>query len=139
MKNSTLSRRSQTVSTVKQVAGDDLCGLLAQERPPCCARRPWGRVEPVAVECGADRGCCNAHAEALEFSLDALVAPAGVLLSQADDQLLEVLVECGAAWSTMRVGPGAGDQTAMPAQQRLRPDEEARPARSRQHATDGSK
>jgi hypothetical protein len=37
----------------------------------------------------------------------------------------------------MRVGPGAGDQTAMPAQQRVRPDEEARPARSRQHATDG--
>jgi hypothetical protein len=76
-------------------------------------------------------------AEALEFSLDALVAPAGVLLGQADDQLLHVLVECGAAWSTMRVGPGAGDQTAMPAQQRVRPDEEARPARSRQHATDG--
>ena len=79
----------------------------------------------------------NAHAKALEFSLDALVAPAGIFLGQADDQLLQVLVECGAAWSTMRVGPGAGDQTAMPAQQRVRPDEEARPARSRQHATDG--
>jgi hypothetical protein len=29
MKNSTYSRRSQTVSTVKQVAGDDPGGLLA--------------------------------------------------------------------------------------------------------------
>jgi hypothetical protein len=59
-------------------------------------------------------------------------APSGLAVT-----LLHVLVECGAAWSTMRVGPGAGDQTAMPAQQRVRPDEEARPARSRQHATDG--
>jgi hypothetical protein len=29
MKNSTYSRRSQVVSTVKKVAGDDLGGLLA--------------------------------------------------------------------------------------------------------------
>jgi hypothetical protein len=34
----------------EEVAGDDFCGLLAQERPPCCARRPRGRVEPAAVE-----------------------------------------------------------------------------------------
>jgi hypothetical protein len=34
MKHSTSSRPSHTVSTVKQVAGDDPSGLLAQERPP---------------------------------------------------------------------------------------------------------
>jgi hypothetical protein len=44
------------VSTVKQVAGDDPGGLLSQERAPGGARPPWGRVEPVAAQCGADRG-----------------------------------------------------------------------------------
>jgi hypothetical protein len=35
------------------------------------------------------------------------------------------------------VGPGAGDQPPVPAQQRLRPNEEARPAGPGQHAADG--
>jgi hypothetical protein len=61
----------------EEVAGDDLCGLLAKGRAPGCARRPRGRVEPAAAECGADRGCGDALAEELEFSLDALVAQRG--------------------------------------------------------------
>jgi hypothetical protein len=48
MKNSTSSRRSQMVSTVKQVAGDDPGGLLAQERPPGRIRPQWRGVQPHA-------------------------------------------------------------------------------------------
>jgi hypothetical protein len=44
------------VSTVKQVAGDDPGGVLGQERPPRGGRAPRGRVEPVAVQGGADGG-----------------------------------------------------------------------------------
>jgi hypothetical protein len=49
MKNNMHSRRSQTVSTVKQVAGEDPSSLLAQERPPRRRGPPRSRVEPVAA------------------------------------------------------------------------------------------
>jgi hypothetical protein len=60
-------------------------------------------------------------------SSDALVVPAGILRGQADDQLLDVLVQ---RWSSglVRVAPGTGDEASVPVQQRLRPDEETRPA-----------
>ena len=69
--------------------------------------------------------------------MDALVAPAGVLPLQADDQLLDLLVERRPPRSTTRVGPCAGDQAAVPAQQGLGPDQEARPASAGQGAADG--
>jgi hypothetical protein len=50
MKNSTYSRHSETVSTVKQVARNDPGGLLAEDRPPrrgCSARRG---VQPVTAK-----------------------------------------------------------------------------------------
>jgi hypothetical protein len=61
MKNSTYSRRSELVSTVKKVAGDDPGGLLAQERPPRrgCATRDG--IESMTAEGGADRGCRDLH------------------------------------------------------------------------------
>jgi hypothetical protein len=72
-----------------------------------------------------------------QFSLDALVAPAGILLGEADDQLLDVLVERGSPCSTIWVGPGARDEAAVPAQQGLRLDQETGPAGSGQDAADG--
>jgi hypothetical protein len=136
MKNSTYSRRSHTVSMVKQVAGDDPGGLLAQERPPGAVGSPWCRVEPMAAKRGTDRGRRDASPEVLQFALDALVAPGGVLSGQADDQLLGLLVQRWPARPAVRVGPGAGDQPPVPAQQRLRLHEEARPAGPGQHAAD---
>jgi hypothetical protein len=49
MKNSTYSRRSQTVSTVKQVARHHPSGLLAQEPPPGGGRASRRRIQPVAA------------------------------------------------------------------------------------------
>jgi|SRR5215218_3505351 len=89
------------VSTVKQVAGDDAGGLLAQECSPRGGGPPWGRVQPVAVERGTDRGGRDLRAESKELALDALVAPARVLLGQADDQLLDVGIQLRPARCTM--------------------------------------
>jgi hypothetical protein len=108
MKNSTCSRRSQTVSTVKQVARDDPGGLLAQERPPRPGDPPRRRVQPVAAQRHADRSCRDPNPEVLELSLDALVAPAGIVPGQADDQLLHLLIQRWPA-DPLRVGPRAGD------------------------------
>jgi hypothetical protein len=88
MKNSTYSRRSQTVSTVKQVAGDHPGGLLAQEGPPRRGCPPWCWIDPVAVQRGADRGGRDPRAQPKQLALDALVAPAWVLPGQTHDQRL---------------------------------------------------
>jgi hypothetical protein len=111
----------------EEVAGHDSGCLLAQECSPGRGHRPGCGIQSMTAEGGADRGCRDLHPEAQQFSLDALVAPAGMLLGQADDQLLDVVVQrwpAGLVW----VGPGASDQASVPAQQHLRPDEETRPA-----------
>ena len=124
------------VSTVKQVAGDDAGGLLAHECSSGGGGPPWGRVQPVAVERGTDRDGRDLHAESKELALDALVAPARVLLGQADDQLLDVGIQLRPARCTMGIGPGPGDQPPMPAQQRRWRDEAAGPAGWGQDAAD---
>src|SRR4029450_104176 len=108
----------------EEVAGEDPGGLLTQKRPPGRTRAPRGRVEAVAAQRFADRGGRDLYAEVEQLTLDPLVAPGGVLGGQTDDQLLDLRVERGTPASTMRVGPGAGDQPAVPAQQRLRLDQE---------------
>ncbi len=113
-------------------------GLLAQERPPGCGRPARGGIQPMTAKGVADRRCRDPHAKAQELALDPLVAPAGVLPSQAEDQLLYRVVEWWSPYSSMRVGPGASDQPPVPAQQGLRLDEKAGPARPRQYAADGS-
>jgi hypothetical protein len=68
---------------------------------------------------GADRGRRDAHAEPEQLPLDALVAPARVLAGQPNDQLLQLLVELRSPCCVVWVGPGARDEAAVPAQQRL--------------------
>jgi hypothetical protein len=62
----------------------------------------------VAAKGAADRRCRDLHAQAQQFALDALVAQAGILSGQADDELLDVLGEWWSPCTTVRVGPGAG-------------------------------
>jgi len=112
----------------EEVARDDACGLLAQERAPGGGRPPWRGIQPVTTKGGADRGRGDLDAKPQELALDALLAPVGVLLGEADDQLLHVLVERRPSWSVTRVGPRADDQPPVPAQQRLWGDQEAGPA-----------
>src|SRR4029450_8119497 len=75
----------------EEVARDDPGGLSAQERPPRGACPAWSRPEPVAAQRGSDRGGRNPNLQAQQLTLDPLVAPAGILYGEADDQLLQVL------------------------------------------------
>jgi hypothetical protein len=125
------------VSMVKQVAGEDRGGLLAQECPPGGGCRPRCRIGPVAAQRRADRGCRVLHAHPKQLALDRLVAPARIFPGQMHDQRLHLLIQRRSPWSA-RIGPGAGDQATVPAQQRLRLDKEAGPARSGQDAADRS-
>jgi hypothetical protein len=124
------------VSTVKQVAGEDSGGLLAQERLPRRARPPWRGVQTVAAQGCADRGRGDLHAKPKQLTLDALVAPAGILPGQADNQLLRILIEQWTPGSTTGIGPCTGDQAAVPAQEGLGLDDEAGPAGPGQRAAD---
>jgi hypothetical protein len=69
-------------------------------------------------------------------TLRTLRAPARVLPGQPEDQLLYLMAYRRSSWSTTWVGPPTCHEVPVPAQQRLRPDEEARPAGSGQHAAD---
>ena len=104
--------------------------------PPAGGRVPRGGIQTVTAQYRADRGGRDLDAEALEFALDALVAPGGVLPRQADNQLLHLLIQRWPAGLAVRVDPGAREEPSVPAQQRLRPDEEARPASSGQGTAD---
>src|SRR5262245_23807747 len=75
----------------------------------------------MTTQRGADRSCRDLHAKPEQLTLDPLVAPAGILGRQADNQLLQLLVERPTSASAMRVGPRARDQTAVPAKQRRTP------------------
>jgi hypothetical protein len=94
-------------------------------------------MKSMTAQDEADRRCRDPHPHAQQLALDALVAPTGILLGEADDQLLEVLVERGSPRATTGVGPGARDEAAVPAQQGLWLDQEAGPAGSGQDAADG--
>jgi hypothetical protein len=100
----------------EEVAGHDPGGLLAQERPPGAVCTSWRRVEPVAAKRGTDRGGRDPNSQVQQLSLDPLIAPPGVLLCETDDQLLHLLVQRWPAGLAVRVGPGTGDQSSVPAQ-----------------------
>ena len=108
MKNSTYSRHSHTVSTVKK----------SQATIPAACRRRNAR-QVVVVRRGAGSSPCRRSIVRIvvaetetpscwKFALDRLVAPARVLPGQADDQLLDVLVQPWSAGLVVRVGPCAG-------------------------------
>jgi hypothetical protein len=82
IKNTTYRRRSQTVSTVEEVAGDDPGGLLSEERLPCRGHPSRGRIDPMTSKRCTDGGCRDSHAKPLEFALDALIAQRGFSLAR---------------------------------------------------------
>jgi len=67
----------------------------------------------------AYRGCGDAVAGSLQLADNALVSPVRVLSSEPEDHHAESRFEWWTAQRPVRVGPAAGNQFAMPTQQRL--------------------
>jgi hypothetical protein len=125
--NSTYSRCRNTVSTVKQVHRQDALGLGAEEPPPGDRRARRCRVDAGPVQDGPYRAGPDPEAQATQLTVDATVAPARVLPGQPHHQRPKLGRH---SWATtpVRVAPAASDQILMPAQQRLRLDEQPVPA-----------
>src|SRR6516225_9451169 len=75
-----------------------------------------------------------------ELALDPAISPPRVLNRQANDQLLAfgALPWSAARWPSTVQGPLAADQFSVPAQQRLRADQERPPTRAREEAAQGA-
>jgi hypothetical protein len=111
------------------VAGDDPSSLLAQERPPARRGASRRRVKAVGAQHPPDRAGRHPNAKPQQLAVDALVAPPRVLAGKPHDQPLHLVSDRRPSLAGGRVGPAPGHHAPMPAQQRLRRDQEHRPAR----------
>jgi hypothetical protein len=137
------SMQEQHIQAPQPHRVDGEAGRRRRSRRPARAGTPatwWSRAVVQGPTRGGggslDRGGRDAHPEPEQFALEALVAPAWVLGGQAHDQRLQVRIKWWTPVSARWVGPGAGDQAAMPSQQCLGGDKEAGPAGSWQRAAD---
>jgi hypothetical protein len=127
MKNSTYSRRSQTVSTVKK----------SQATIPAACWRRKARHD-VAVRRGA--GSIRWRCSVVRIAVAETRVPSrssSPWMRWSPQRGFSLARRTISAWSA-RIRPRAGDQATVPAQQRLRLDKQAGPARSGQHAADCS-
>jgi hypothetical protein len=127
MTNSTYRRVRPTVSTVKKVRREQPAGLGAQELAPARPAPPRGRPDTVAAQDPPYRGRRHLHAQVAALPDDPQVTPAGVFPCQPYHQGDDLFVQTAPVTTGARVGPPAGDQLSMPAQQRRGRDQESRP------------
>jgi hypothetical protein len=57
-------------------------------------------------------------AESDQLALDPSISPAGILVGHAEHEVADRRRGGWSAWSSVRVGPAAGDELGVPAQQR---------------------
>ena len=81
-------------------------------------------IDPRCVEDLPHGGGADLVAESGEFAVDAPVAPRRILGGQAHDQGTDARGNGGATRPSVRGGPAASDELAVPAQNRGRSDEE---------------
>ena len=92
---------------------------------------------PACVQDGPDGGGADLVAEAGELAVDASVSPGGVLGGQADHQGAQAGGDGGSTGSGRLCGPAAGDELAVPAQDRGRGDEQPEAAADGQQPGEG--
>src|SRR6266700_6237757 len=133
IKNKTYSVLRRTVSTVKKSTATmpEACARrnARQVTDPAeapagahCAAAPlgWWWLPPIFRASSARPGCAG--------------SPTWILSGQPQDQHNHIAGERRAPASRLGLRPLAGDQPAVPAQDRIRGDKEARPARARERA-----
>ena len=100
-------------------------GLRAEELRPGRSGSPGRGVDSGGVQDLPDGGGADLVAESGEFAVDAAVAPGGVLGGQAQDQGTDAGGDGGSAGPGVLGGPAAGDELAVPAQDRRWGDQQA--------------
>jgi hypothetical protein len=113
--------------------------MSTEEGTPGYTGPPRRRWEPVPPEQRPDRGSRDRVPQLEQFATNPLVAPAGVLLRQLQDQGARRGRERRAPRPATPVeqGPLTADQLAVPPQERLGSDGEHRPAGSREAPAQG--
>jgi hypothetical protein len=117
----------------KEVGGEDPRGLVAQELGPCRRSMSRSRAKPLATQQRANRGGRDRDPELGQLALDPQASPTGVLPAHTEDEVSHLL---GDRWPPAErpagVGPLPTHQLTVPTKERLRADQEGRPARTRE-------
>jgi hypothetical protein len=98
----------------EEVARQDRVGLGGQELFPGWSGSPRCRVDAGVVQDLPHRAGRDPVAQAEQFTLDAPVAPGGVLGGESQYQVADLFVGRWPAGACMRVCPVSGDQLSMP-------------------------
>jgi hypothetical protein len=118
----------------EKVAREHARRLRSQEGSPREMRASWRRPETRLEQHLAHRRRRNRKPETLELADGPFVSPVRVLPREPKDQLAERALERWPSRLPVRVRPPSGDQLAVPAKQRLRPEREGRPGCPRERA-----
>ena len=100
-----------------EVDREDRVGLRGQELAPGRAGPSRGGIDARGLEDRPDGGGGDLVAEADQLAVDASVAPAWVLPGHPQHQRPHGLCDGRTAGLSSRVGPAAGDELGVPAQQ----------------------
>ena len=103
---------------VGEIDREDGVGLRAEELRPGWASPSWRGIESGVLQDFPDGRGGHGMAEADQLALDAPVAPAGILAGHPQYEGPDRRCGGWSAWSSVRVGPAAGDELGVPAQQR---------------------
>src|ERR1035438_5219820 len=117
----------------EEVARQDRLGLGAQELRPGCRGSPRRRVDSGVLQDLPCRRRRYLHSEAGQLAVNPAVAPFGVLAGQPEDQGPDVPASgrpAGLAAAGLR-RPAAAEDVAVPAQDRVRGDQEPEPPAAR--------
>jgi hypothetical protein len=126
---------------LEEVARQDRVGPGVQELGPGRTGPPPGGVDAAGPEDLPDGRRCDLDSQPGQLAVDPAVPPSGILAGQPADQGLDVVAGGGAAGLTAHGpgGPAAADDVAVPAQDRVRGDQQPQPVAPRPwyHAEQG--
>jgi hypothetical protein len=103
---------------VEQVAGHDRVRLRSQELRPCRSTSSTGGIDAGSMEDLPHGGGADLVTETGELAMDAAISPGRVLGGQADGERAQAGWDRGASGLGRRGGPLAGNESAVPAQDR---------------------
>jgi hypothetical protein len=116
----------------EEVASQDRLGLRAQEQRPRRPGPPWRGIDGGLLQDLPYRRRRDSCAQPGQFPVDPAIAPAGVLAGQPQDQGPDVPAGSWPAGLALLGpgGPSAADDVVMPAQDRVRGDQQSQPVAS---------